>query len=232
MVEPWKLFSNLPCKSLLLINHLLINLLPLPLANLFTRLFTCPQAKLTPDISIDISPNNFWILHSARVRPIRSQWLWNHGDWGLKFSGIGHFNFSIICGRWRSLQNLRGKQVNIQKYCMIWHGITLLLSLLLHYYYIYVNFWLYFGNKEKFYFCVWLQICSTYSNLIYCSFIALCDLILSVVLQSFPYWGYWGGAPTTSQSVAPPHHRKSIPPQAHTHTHILTLNNNFKVITQ
>ena len=95
-------------------------------------------------------------------------------------------------------------------------------SLLLHYYYIYVNFSLYFENKEKFCFCVWLQICSTYCNLIYCIFITFCDLILSVVLQSFPYWGYTGSPPTTSRNVAPPHHRKSIHPRAQTHTNTHT----------
>ena len=141
-------------------------------------------------------------------------------SWGLKFSGIRHF--SIFCGWWRSVQNLRGKRVNIQIYWMIWHGITLLLSLLLHYYYIYVNFSLYFENKEKFCFCVWLQICSTYCNLIYCIFIAFCDLILSVVLQSFPYWGYTGSPPTTSRNVAPPHHRKSVHPRVQTHTNTRT----------
>ena len=43
-------------------------------------------------------------------------------SWGLKFSGTGHFN--IIYKQWKNEQNLRGKGVNIQKYWMIWHGIT------------------------------------------------------------------------------------------------------------
>ena len=71
---------------------------------------------------------------------------------GLKFSGFG--DFAIIRVLLRGGQNLRGKQVNIQKYWIIWHGITLLLSLLLLYYYIHVSFLLYFKNKEKFCSCV------------------------------------------------------------------------------
>ena len=141
-------------------------------------------------------------------------------SWGLKFSGIGHFD--IICGRWRGGQNLKGKGVHIQKYWMIWHGITLSLSLL-SYYCIYVNFMFYFENKEKFCSCVWLQICSTFWYLIYCSFGGFCDLILFALLGG----GGFGGSP--------PHHQKSIPPRTHTNTqthrqtHTITLNNKFQV---
>ena len=43
-------------------------------------------------------------------------------SWGLKFSGIEHFK--IIYKQWKNEQNERGKGVNIQKYWMIWNGIT------------------------------------------------------------------------------------------------------------
>ena len=78
----------------------------------------------------------------------------------------------------------------------------------------------------------------TFCNLIYCSFIGFCDLFLSLVLQSFPYWGGYGGnPPTTSQKVASPTTENQFTPHrahihTHTHTHTLTPNNNFQVITQ
>ena len=142
---------------------------------------------------------------------------------------------------------------------MIWHGITLLSSLLLHYYFIDVNFLLYFEKKEKFCFYVWLQIFSTYCNLNYCSFVAFCVLILSLVLQSFHYWGLWGESThnrpkscslTTTENQSSLAHTNTrtcthtythtntrtqtnthTNTHTHTHTHTHILNNNFKVIT-
>ena len=115
-------------------------------------------------------------------------------SWGLKFSGIGQFG--IIWSWWRVGQNLSGMGVNIEKYWMIWHGITLLLSLKLYYYYIYVNVLLYFEIEEKFCCCIWLQICSTFCNLIYCSFVRFCDQILSLYCRVFPTGGgRMGGVP-------------------------------------
>ena len=162
--------------------------------------------------------------------------------WGLKFSRIDHFD--IICRWWTGGQNLRGKGVNIQKYWMIWHEITLLLSLLLLYYHIYVIFLLYFENQVKFRSCVWLQICSLFCNLIYCSLVGflLSVLILSLVLQSFPTGRYGGSTPTTSRKVAPTITESHFPlgihththththayTHTHTHTHTLTLYNNFQ----
>ena len=57
-----------------------------------------------------------------------------------------------------------------------------LLSLLLLYC---LHFLLYFENKEIFWFCVWIQICRTFLNLIYYSFVGFCALVLSLVLNEF-----------------------------------------------
>ena len=43
-----------------------------------------------------------------------------------------------------------------------------------YYYYIYLNFLLFFKNKEIFFSCVWLKICSTFLNLIYRGFVGFC----------------------------------------------------------
>ena len=129
---------------------------------------------------------------------------------------------------------------------MNWHEITLLISLLLYYYYIHVGFLLYFENKEKFCSFVLLQICSTFFNIIYFSFVGFFDLILSNFIRVLLTGGRYGASPTTtSQNVAPPTTtKKQLPPppsshahahahtHTHTHTHTLTINNNFKVITQ
>ena len=58
-----------------------------------------------------------------------------------------------------------------------------LLSLLLLLYCLY--FLLYSENQEIFCSCVWMQICRTFCNLIYCSFVGFCVLILSLVLSDF-----------------------------------------------
>ena len=107
--------------------------------------------------------------------------LWNHAELGVEVSGGWTFRHYL------QVLNLRGNGVNIQKYWMIWHVITLLLYLLPYYIYlfIYLNFLLYFENKEIFCFCVWLQIFSTFCNLNYCSFVRFCDIILSLVLDEF-----------------------------------------------
>ena len=46
-------------------------------------------------------------------------------------------------------------------------------------------FLLYFENKEIFCSSGWLQICNTFCNLIYCSFVGFCVLILPLVLDEF-----------------------------------------------
>ena len=46
-------------------------------------------------------------------------------------------------------------------------------------------FVLYLENQEIFCSCVWIQICRTSCNLIYCSFVGFCVLILPLVLSEF-----------------------------------------------
>ena len=56
------------------------------------------------------------------------------------------------------------------------------------YYYIYLYFLLYFENKVFFVLVYDYSFAvGTFCNLIYCSFVGFCDLILCLALQSFPY---------------------------------------------
>ena len=185
--------SNLPSKGLLIINYFLINLPPLPSANFFAGLFTCPQTKLTdfPHLHWHIIKNLFNCRFCKSLTNKVSVALeqWRAED--CRFRGFVILALSVDGEGVGKIWEVR---VSTSKNIGWWTYYHFLLL----YYYIYLTFLLYFENKEMFCSCVWLPICSTFCNLIYCSFVGICDLILSLALQIFPYWGDERSSPSTS----------------------------------
>ena len=163
---------------------MLINLPQLPLAKLFVRLFTCPQAKLTN------SPHLQWHINKHLLNCTFCKSLTNKVSVALepwRVEGWSFWRLLILAlsaggegvGRIWEVRVSTSKNTG-------WFDMELpyYYHLLLLYYYIYLNFLLYFEIMEVICSCVWVQICSTFCNLIYCSFVGFCDLILPLVLRN------------------------------------------------